>query len=220
MPLAANALTTVSAVSGQAPGVSSDRLEALINAVSSQIQRDLWPLGYAVITDERHAGSAGCSLFLRRGYIRSVQAVRVNDVAVTDFLSDRMFLDRGELYREAGWPRKVSTYGDLTRDPDYQSPYYTIEVDYTAGWILPQYGGVTNATHNPAGAAADLPADIQEAVNMAVVEFALRPNPGIIRERTPGGWDITWTASDADRLRTYSARVGGMLNGYRTTWTV
>lgn len=220
MALAANALTTYAAVSGQAPGATQARLEAIINAVSAQIQRDLWPLGYSVITGEKYQGSAGCSLYLKRGYIRSVQVVRIDGTAVTDFLSTRQFLDRGELYREVGWPRKVNSYSDLTQDPDYLSAYYTIEVDYTAGWILPQYTNTVNATHNPSGAAADLPVDIQEAVNMAVVEFALRPNPGIVREKTPGGWDVQWSQSDSDRMRMHSARIGGLLNSYRTVWTV
>lgn len=217
MPLSANALTTLSAAQAVASGVSSARLEMAINAISAAVEAEFGPIGYKAVVTESLPGSGEFVLRLKRAPIRSVASVAIDGVLVTDFELDT---ERGELHRHLGWPRVVYSHCDLTRDLDPALAKANIVATYTAGWILPQYGGVVNATHNPSGLTSDLPADIEFAVVSAVAEVASRPTANLAKETTPGGWSREWSGgTSGGRQGLLPSSLLAALSRLRRNWT-
>lgn len=200
MAISATALTTTAAVQAAVGSVyATARIEQLISAVSAAAERFCGrEFAYKALTTsnpEYYHGNGRTHLFLRRYPILTVTRVRINGTAVTDYETTASLLEQGALHRLAGWPMSVGTFGDLTGDPDVSQQGYPVDVVYTAGYILPQYGGGTNVTYNPAAAARDLPYDLEEAIIRGVSEVLARPSSSLTSESTAGGWRRTWGSS-------------------------
>lgn len=200
----------------QFPDLAEEEAERLINVASESIEQELArPLGFAKVptsAPERIPGSGSLELHLPRWPIREVEELRIDGQLVADF----EILDAGSvLYRVNGWPLSAQATGRLVRDPDPRLLERSISVAYSAGYILPQWDGLTNATHNPNGLPADLPASFQQACLWACQDWLERPTPGLIAERTPGGWSQQWAQGEAPIL---SRRVKDLLGSDGGFW--
>jgi uncharacterized phiE125 gp8 family phage protein len=142
MPLAENALTTLTAVKEYLKITSTDKdglFERLINSASDAIEkfcdRKFKKREYA---NEKHKGNNRQLLRLNHYPIVSVSSVTVNGNTYTqnvDFELDEEDAEAGMLFREEGWP--ASNYvGGLTQDPTARKR--NIKVTYTAGYVLPK----------------------------------------------------------------------------------
>lgn len=198
----ANALTTYSAVNAAAAtGVPQLRIEHLIEVVSSQIERECGrSFGYkqfSTSAPESYYGVPENKLFLKRFPILAVEQVKINGSIVTDWTADAEQLEEGALFRLYGWPRYGLVYADLTADSDPKYQERPITVAYTGGFILPQFSKKVDATNNPDGLAATIPADLEEAAISSVLNLATRgTQPDNLKsETTPGGWSQTFDTS-------------------------
>ncbi len=213
MPLRPNALTSVAAVQAAGGSGASARIEAIINAVSAQVERYVGrPLGYleaATDQPEHYRGTGRALLLLRRWPVLEVLEVRVYGEVVEDYTLPRHLADQGMLYRAALWPAGHSFHPDLTEDPDFSMQSYPITVAYRAGYALP---GQTPA---PPEEVELLPADIEEAVVRTCVGTLARPVPGMAQERTPGGWSQAWRAGSEGEDGWLPADVRAVLDSYR-----
>lgn len=188
---------------------SSDRITQVINAVSAAVERYLGrQLGYIQVTTsapEYYQGTGKPNLHLRRWPIVSVERVRIDGAAITDYDLTAESKRQGMLYRSALWPIRAGCHPDVTGDWDPSNLRgYPIDVAYTAGYKL------------PADEARDLPYDIEEAAIRACMGLLSRPVPGLAAERTPGGWALTWGQEEAVGI--LSGEVQCSLAPYRSRW--
>jgi len=228
MALIARALTTVARVrEAGALSVDDSQVELSIGAVSIEIEKMLGRrLGYRkalTSAPERYQGTGQQSLFVRRWPILAVERVQIRQSTlstaedVTDFLDDPDFLERGELWRDYGWPKIMGVHSDLTGDPNPSVRGYPIELAYTGGYILPQFNAITDAINNPGGLAFSLPPNIELACIDSVLWFAQPSTPeGLRAERTAGGWSEEWDVTH--RPITLTAKTMGLLSGERGWW--
>jgi len=217
----ASALTTYQAVM-DAKSVSTPqaRVEAMISAVSESIEiaisRSLGFRRFSLAAPARLRGSGTRSLFVPRWPIRAVERVLVSGMTVTDWLNDSDFLLRGELYRALGWPKVMFRYSDLTGDPDPSAVDYSIELAFTAGYILPQFNGVEDADNNPGGDVSDLPFVLQEAcIDSVLFNLSAPPPSNLVREKTVGGWDREWSTKQAVPL---TEKTRSWISGFKGQW--
>lgn len=220
MALAANALTTYTAVIAHASvSQTQAQVEQIINEVSEGVEDYLGrKLGYKVFDSsnpEQQQGRDQLWLYLSRRPIYDVDVVKINGTAVTDYSQTEEGDEKGKIYRVGGWPSSAPLYPDVTSDPDFTRLPYNIWVEYEGGFILPQYGGVLNATHNPHTAARDLPYTIEAVVIEAVIAIAVRPIGDLVEEATAGGWRRKWAGPMTVKQRdlAYAA-----LNKYKRNW--
>lgn len=228
MALIARALTTVERVRDAGLLSAEDsQVELAIGAVSLEIEKMLGRrLGYrkaSTSAPERYQGTGQQSLFVRRWPILEVEQIQVRQSllataeTVTDFLNDPDFLERGELWREHGWPKVMGVHADLTGDPKPSQSAYCIELAYTGGYILPQFNAVTDAVNNPSGLAFTLPPNIELACIDSVLWFAEPSTPeGLRAERTAGGWVEEWDTNHRPVLLT--SKTISLLSGERGWW--
>ncbi len=222
MALPPIALTTVAAVNEAAPtGATTARLEQLIAAVSEHFARLVGVDGFGlrafpVEAPDVYQGTGRHHLILRRFPVVAVQEVRLDGAAITDYSLTSDLAEQGILYRASTWPALAPSRAPLVGDPDLTpgSLAYNVSVAWKGGYILPQFGGVVDATHNPTGAARSLPYDLEEACISEVLLRVVRPVPGLRQERTPGGHATTWS-EDVDFV---SRETRAVLNQYRRLW--
>lgn len=215
MQLASYALTTVDRLTKAFDGLEDDDAAMLINVASELIGDYLSrSLGFAIVPTSAPLllpGSGSLELYLPRWPIRSVEQVLEYGSEVTDYT----VVDQKALYRRAGWPIYAQCSGRLVADPDPRLVERSISVAYTAGYILPQWDGIPDAANNPAGAASDLPFKYQQACLWACLDWLEGPTPGLIGERTPGGWSQQWLMTTRPTL---SERAMGALAGDGGFW--
>lgn len=224
MSLQSFALTTVAAVNAAAStGASDARIEQLIHAVSQRLAGYVGVEGFGYIqftTDapDEYQGDGRHHLLLRVFPVLSVQEVKIGGSAVTDYTLPTHLKRLGILYRQATWPISAPVRGALLDDPDLTpgSLGYNVTVAFKGGYILPQFDAVTNATHNPDGAARTLPYDLEEACINEVIRRILRPFPELTMERTPGGHSMTWSPGEAGKGLSTDTRA--TLDGYKRVW--
>lgn len=193
---------------------SSDRITQVINAVSAAVERYLGrQLALAQVTTsapEYYQGTGKPTLHLRRWPIVSVERVRIDGAAITDYDLTADLKRQGMLYRAGLWPIRAGHHPDVTGDWDPSNLRgYPIDVAYTAGYKLPADGS------------RDLPYDIEEAAIRTAMGILARPVPGLTAERTPGGWSQTWNVETDITARpeaNFPAEVVAMLQPYRSRW--
>lgn len=227
MALSPTALTTVAAVEVASTTAWVDaRVEQVINAVSAAVERYCGRnFGYRALTTdnpEYYRGTGRVDLFVRRWPIIEMTRVRISGTAVTDYeLTDDMMAE-GRIFRLSGWPIVAGGYGDLTQDRDLSQQSEPIDLVYAGGYILPQWGGVQDADHNPDNEDRNLPYDLEEAVIRACNEVLSRPMAGLTAETTPGGWRREWgktsSGNATQSVGMFSAEVRAMLDPYRSRW--
>jgi len=206
--LAPYALTTVAKILKGSDSLDEDDAAFLINVASELIEAELSrPLGFAIASPSaplRIPGTGTLELFLPRWPVRSVEQVLENGAEITDY----ELVDGKALYRTAGWPVYAQCSGRLVRDPDARLVERSLSIAYTAGYILPQWDGIPDADNNPTGAACDLPYRFQQSCLWAIQDWLEGPLPGLIGERTPGGWMQQWVMQERPTL---SVRAKGAL---------
>lgn len=196
MPLAANALTTktrfASLMGLSLASLDVDRLESTINAVSAAAER----LTGRKFGFRRYSADApllveaqACpELYLRYFPIRSILSIVMDGETLTvseglptpDGLGTVWRLDgndeRGILWRSWGWP-------------GYQGP---IKIAGDFGYVLPQYAGDTDATHNPEGVEeSDIDPELERIVCEEVRgRWSAPARKGIKAETSPGGQKV------------------------------
>lgn len=185
--LAANALTTVAAISERISGYSNDRITRAINVASNNIENAFGrPLGYAEVTEanpEQHRGDGGTVLWLMRAPLVSVTSVLIFDNEDEEWSRSPAFDALGKIYRPSGWTAAPAIACDLTRGPDFSNLAYNIKVAYFGGFYLPAAEG------SPPSGATRLPYEIEEAcINEAIGSLGRVLNANITEETTPGGW--------------------------------
>lgn len=226
MPLAAYALTKVETVNATvSTGASTPRLELLINAVSEGMAEyvGVTSFGYIQFTTEapdEYQGNGRHHLILRRFPLLSVQEVKIDGAAVTDYARKAHLDEEGILYRSGTWPAKAPPRDLLSGDPDLTPAGlgYDVKVAYKAGYILPQYDALLDATHNPDTAPRSLPYRLEEACIHEVIQRVVRPFPGLTSERTPGGHSQSWDRSSSGAALLLSLETCKALNSYKRTW--
>lgn len=119
---------------------------------------------------ELRTGWGGWELRTRRIPIVSVQAIKIDGTAITDYSVRDANL--GILHRASGWPRSVMLAPDLTADPLWDLALENISIAYEAGW-----------------SEGTAPADLKIACIQECLRMLSRPvNGWISEETTPGGW--------------------------------
>lgn len=171
MALAANALTTLASVktiAGITDTSQDTRLEFLINAVSSTIEGYLdrkLQLDAAHPYIENIAPTSRQKLILRQWPIVGVSSLKSSGTTLildTDYRLDAQDKWGGWIYREQGW-EPVNLTAGLTYD--IMAARRTIEVTYTAGYLLPNDTGYT------VGADGSLPLEIsQVCIEMVIAK--------------------------------------------------
>lgn len=173
-------------------------IQLAIDAITQQFEhycgRDFGPPATRV---EELAGSGGPALWLSLWPVSSVTSVVVDGATVTDYTLQPAILGEGPplqyLRREAGWPRNLSRWGDVTGDPAPESAARNCVVTYVAGF------------------SAVPPSLVQAAVREVVKELG---DPGQLRrERMPGGWDQEYTDRKTEGL--WDRKTLAALNYYR-----
>lgn len=166
LKLRENALTTLDAVKvsmGLDPKEKDSQMDAaltqLINAASSWLETQLGrKLGHNTYT-QKYVGTGTQNLVLEHWPILSIGYIR--DTTTGEDITDYDFESYGEigvLFREYGWTYQGHV-GGLSRD--FIAPRRYLEVNYTAGYVLPK-----DATEeNPSTLPADLEAVIWNMVS-------------------------------------------------------
>lgn len=151
------------------------------------------PEGPDQVPTEWHRGNGRQELLTRHWPIISVESVKINDQAVTDYRVIPQLAAEGRLFRRLGWPPEGSSISSIASQIDWSLLDYNIEIAYTAGYF-------------------DLPADL---VGVVVDELRLAESRresgiafGVRSERTPGGYSATYlTPADlASRTKSILAR--------------
>jgi hypothetical protein len=192
MVLAANALTTLSAVKLELDiSVPDDDayIESLIDAVSTQIETFLQRhLLQEIGRVERVSGYGNYTLILSLTPVTVLTSIEIismtapplfpfdiTDVEIKD-------ADAGLVYYRAGWPWTVPRpYGTITADPMPGQEWNVIEVTYDGGYLLPDDPTPT------------LPVDIQRACTIAVsTEFRKRGIDRTIKSERLMSYSITY----------------------------
>lgn len=221
--LAPYALTTVAKLTKACEGLDDEDAAFLIDVASELIRKHLSrSLGFKVTSPEAPLlipGTGDLELFLPRWPIRTVEKVAEYGNEITDYVilepESGELEDKKILYRTAGWPVYAQSSGRLVRDSDPRLVERSLAIAYTAGYILPQWDGIPDPEHNPAGAAADLPSRFQQACLWACQDWVDGPTPGLIGERTPGGWSQQWLMTTRPTL---SDRAKGALGSDGGFW--
>lgn len=215
--LAPYALTTTEKLMKLLPELDENDAAFLINVASELVKKELGgrSLGFAIVPTSAPLlipGTGDLELFLPRWPIRSVEQILENGSPVTDYVILQPESgdpeDKKCLYRTAGWSVYAQCSGRLVRDPDPRLVERSLAIAFTAGYILPPWDGIPDATNNPTGAASDLPYRFQQATLWACQDWVERPTPGLMGERTPGGWSQQWQMAEPPVL---SARAKGLL---------
>lgn len=169
-----NALTTLEAVKvsmGLDPNEKDAQMDAaltqLINAASAWLETQLGrKLGRKTYT-QKYAGTGSQQLVLEHWPIVSIGYIR--DTTTGADVTDYDFEEDGEIgvvFRDYGWTYRGHV-GGLSRD--FIAPRRYLEVNYTAGYVLPK-----DATEeNP----CTLPADLEAVIwNMVAQQWAIVEN--------------------------------------------
>lgn len=185
--LATNALTTLQALyDAGLPSAKADHLTRLVNQASGMIEgfldRKLRRRQYTTSAPLVMEGSGRVDLWLPQWPIVAVERVQIDGSTVDDWTRSEEGDELGYLYREAGWPRVVGTRSDLTGDSDPSFLRRQISVAYTCGYDLPN-----EAAGDPA---SPLPSEIEGACIRLVQQIYSAPTSSIVRERTPGGYEV------------------------------
>lgn len=225
MSLAANALSTVARVKDAAAVPCSDaRVEFVIGEVSAAIESYTGrKLGFTTVSTgapDYYKGNGTCELWMRRLPVLTITRVRVHGTQITDYLrmanlDEAGCILRGSAYdATAQWTMTGAVWPDLTNDISTRDDVraYNIDVCGTFGFVLPQYSGAVNATHNPTGGSATLPLDLEGACIREVLRRIYRPIPGVKSEKTPGSWEMEW--QDTSNLYGFSDETVAALNRY------
>ena len=120
----------------------------------------------------------------------SVDTSEQENVYRVDSDSDKI----GMLLRPSRWPMRVPCHRDVTGNPNFSAPRaLNIAIQGDFGFILPQFDGVTDATHNPDNTEAnivhtDIPPVLEDLCWQECEErLWTRPRPGLKSELTAGG---------------------------------
>lgn len=160
--LSPRALTTVAAVlAGFSYSGPDDEIKRLISARTDRFeQRTGRQFAYQVSDSDNPeyvAGNAKFSIFLRRKPITAIAQIKLGayvylqgweGLVINDYERTPARDLRGEVYRQVGWPMVVPEHDDLTRNADTRRDgrQDDIQVQYSGGWILPQYDGIATIT--------------------------------------------------------------------------
>jgi hypothetical protein len=204
IPLDSEALTTVSAVrDGFSTSASDDAITRMINRVSQRFAQRCARTWAWAISDSSAPEYIRCQgkfwLYVKRKPITDVVQIRVGlhsypngfvGYTLHDYQRTAQWDKQGKIYRLAGWVMLAPEFDRLTGKPDTRraSQLFSAEVQYSGGYILPQYDGIISATHNPAGASRNLPWQLEDACIREVRNLLVRPHGSLIEERTAGGW--------------------------------
>lgn len=215
MALKPNALATLSDVLGLRPCANLVQAELVINAISQDVEDFLGrQLQYAELT-ELVAESGGDFLQLSRRPLVTVTSVVANGSPITDFERSATWDRWGCLYRRYGWPACHGSTGHPTQDPDSRYPNQVgIEVEYAAGWLLPNDATVSGVTSLPDNIRLAVLNEVVATLDgLATAAFGNR-TMSLIEETTPGGWRRKWTASNGRPNSRLSAATIAILNRY------
>lgn len=169
-----NALTTLEAVQtnlgidpAQADPQRDAALVQLINAASAWLETQLGRRLGRQTYRQRYIGSGTQRLVLEQYPILAID--HILDTTTGEVIEDYDFLDDGEIgvvYREDGWTYR-GHIGGLSYD--YVAPRRYLEVEYTAGYVLPKDAA--------AGDPCTLPADLEAVIwNMVAQQWAILEN--------------------------------------------
>lgn len=221
MALADYALTqvaTVQAILGT--GFSTARCELAINAVSKDMAQycgRAWEAGTSIV--EFHRGHGQNLLRLKRLAITAVSSVYLWDTQLTVATLDSTItpgqIDLNKVYRTTendamgvlqrfgGWPMGLSSWGDLTGQPNYspEARATNIRVVYNGGYTT----------------GSNVPPDLEQACLYEAVHRLSRPVGGLQSERTPGGWQQSWAAGKGSDGK-LSEWTESVLDSYRLDW--
>jgi hypothetical protein len=204
IPLDSEALTTVSGVrDGFSTSASDDAVRRLINRVSHRFaQRCARTWGWQT-SDSNAPEYIRCQgkfwLYVKRKPITAVAQIRVGlhsypngfvGYTLNDYQRTAQWDKQGKIYRLSGWVMLAPEWERLTAIADTRraSQLFSAEVQYSGGYILPQFDNVVDATYNPTGAARNLPYHLEDACIREVRNLLVRPHGSLIEERTAGGW--------------------------------
>lgn len=185
-----------------------DLLTMLIKQASAQIENYV---GYSLARSENeevHNVNNNQLLLLDKQPIQSVSKVTIGDAEITDYKILPKYAKTGMLYRGLGWCGPYYTRG-MTYD--VVSGVYDIEVDYVAGYYLPNDAGYTE------GAEDSLPYDIVSACILACAEaYNVKMNKAEgVKAYSEGGISTTFQDTMSKIDCGLSAKVCSMLEDYK-----
>ena len=209
------ALTTISAVrDGFSTTVSDAEIARKINQISQRFAdrtgRNFSWFTYGPDNPEYVQAQGKWYLYLGRRPITNVSDVKLGAFTygtggsasfvgwdITDYQRNTQFDEQGKLYRIAGWVMVVPEWDRLTGDPDTRrtSQQFTVQVQYSGGYILPPYSGIVDSVYNPTGAPSNWP--FEDIAIREVRNLIRKPYAGMIEQRTAGGWSQRFS----DRIR-------------------
>lgn len=212
LSLRASALTTPDRARALGTGLGRVHENALIfgiNAISQAfgryVGRKLHQVTFAEPDPEPLQGHGRETLQLSAYPVLEIESVEISGTEISDFSTAKRFLSDGILYREYGWPWSVPRHRDLTGDPDLSRPRFNVAVCYTGGYITPAQETLTDGEY--------LPEEIEMALIRELSDLltGARNTGRILKERTAGGYEVTYAMSG---VVTLSRETQGVLNGY------
>lgn len=200
-----NALTTVATIQEEGGLGTESKIIRAINDASDRIERHC---GRSFRLTEVPAdapeiltGSGALRLYLPRRPIVSIESILLDgaEVAEAADLDDSAGYIRtadgdahGYIYRGDGWPCWSTSWPppDLTEDKNTDARLRpgNIRIAYTAGYLLP------GMTAEEEVEAPSLPTAVEMACIREVLASLQGPAPGLLEERTAGGWSQKWAA--------------------------
>lgn len=194
--LAPNAMSTVELLKKTCPSIPEDAPEEwlifLINYASGWIERVVGrSLGLRRYLEDV-AGSGQQELVLRNYPIRDITAILARDMGMVDPSSYAWQQDGsiGVVWRDMGWIRRSYPTGLV---PDYVHSRRYLQVDYTAGYVLPK--DVTDETPLDWILPYDLQGIISEIADQEY-SLALNGSGGLAAFSIA---DVSWTFDKAPR---------------------
>ena len=138
MALIDNALTTVDAVKEYLKitvATYDSQIEQLINSVSALIKTFCdRKFGKNTYT-EKIKGNSSTVIIVYEYPIIEISSIKVDDEEITDYELEDKDKEIGIIYRESCWNSKYLYYGII---PEVVDRLRNIEIEYTAGYVLPK----------------------------------------------------------------------------------
>ena len=208
------ALTTVAAVrDGFSTSASDDEVTRKINHLTRRFMERTgrrWAWFTSAIVDgvdgsEYYPGTGTTWLFTKRRPITAVSNISLGlftysssipgwvGIDITDYQRTPEYDKAGKIYRVGLWVKVCPRVDRLTKRPDTRrsSLFDSIQLQYSAGYILPKYDGINDPIYNPTSAAANWP--FEDYAIREVRNLLRKPLAGQIEQRTAGGWSTRYT---------------------------
>ena len=196
MALAANALTTLTAIQAEAKklcdAAGKDLVERLINVASDRIENiTCRSLTFEAGAVETVKGLGGVHLFIDRAPLLVINSITFNAGDPIDLADIKIDVpESGRIFRSVGWNWTAQLIRGVIWEPlpDTENPQYVI--NYDGGYVTPQQS-------KGAGPTRTLPFDLEDACIQLVLGRLNRKGDDMnIKAQSMAGYSVSYGSGD------------------------